>query len=259
MLRCARRAVIAALLVGFARPTLAADLGDPPIVEAPPPVYGGWYIRGYLGMTNQRVGDLDTDLYSLPTIISHGWYDSGSFDSSSLVGGGVGYQFNDWIRSDLTVEYRGKSDFSALDWVDSTVNGLTTNDYSGQKSEWLMLANAYVDMGNFSGITPYVGAGIGASRNTISSFRDINELMSGAAWAADDSQWNFAWALYAGLGIQATDRMTIDLGYSFLSLGDARTGELLNDDPDFTIPNDGFRFNDLTSHDFKLGMRYALN
>ncbi len=111
---------------------------------------------------------------------------------------------------------------------------------------------------HFSGVTPYLGAGIGASRNTISGFRDVNELMSGAAWAEERSKWNFAWALHAGLGIQATDRMTVDLGYSYVSLGDVVTGPLNNDDPAFTLPNNGMVFKDLTSHDFKLGIRYAL-
>ena len=56
--------------------------------------------------------------------------------------------------------------------------------------------------------------------------------------------------------------MTIDLGYSFVSLGDAadrparqrRSG--IHSRPAF---NDGFTFNDLYSHDFKLGVRYSLN
>jgi opacity protein-like surface antigen len=258
MFRFAKQAFVAALFAGLAAPTIAADLVDPPIVEAAAPVYGGWYIRGYIGGTNQDLDTLDTDLYNDPSIISHGWFEQGTFGSSPLFGGGVGYKFTDWIRGDLTVEYRGKSEFNAVDWVDSSFNGLTTNDYSGQKSEWLMLANAYVDLGNFSGVTPYLGAGIGASRNTISGFRDVNELMSGAAWAEERSKWNFAWALHAGLGIQATDRMTVDLGYSYVSLGDVVTGPLNNDDPAFTLPNNGMVFKDLTSHDFKLGIRYAL-
>jgi opacity protein-like surface antigen len=260
MCRISRVALAAALLAGVVTPALSADLIiDPGVEAAPRPIYGGWYLRGYLGMTNQRVDELDTDLYDDPTIISHGWHDSGGFDSSPLFGGGVGYEFNDWLRGDVTVEYRGGADLHALDWVESSINGLYTNDYRGEKSEWLTLANAYVDLGTFSGITPYVGAGIGASYNKISGFRDLNVLTGGGAWAPDDAEWNLAWALHAGLGIQATDRMVIDLGYSFVSLGDARTGPLQNDDPAMTLPNDGFRFNDLTSHDLKLGVRYLFN
>ena len=55
--------------------------------------------------------------------------------------------------------------------------------------------------------------------------------------------------------------MTIDFGYSFISLGDAATGTLHNDDgvafPDGL--NESIKFNDIYSHDFKLGVRYSLN
>ncbi|MBU0583703.1 MAG: outer membrane beta-barrel protein [Alphaproteobacteria bacterium] len=254
----ARKALFAALLAGVAGPAIAADYYEPPVDIPPPPVVGGWYIRGHIGMSNQHFDGLTSSLYLEPSIAAYGWHDSGGFSSAPIFGGGVGYQFNDYLRGDLTVEYRGKSDFEALDWVDDgTV--VTTNDFRAKKSEWLFLANAYADVGTFYGITPYVGAGIGASRNTISNFRDINIITGGGAYADEETKWNFAWALHTGIGIKATDRMTIDLGYSFVSLGHGQTGVLQNDDPAFDIPNDGFKFNDLYSHDLKLGVRYSLN
>ncbi len=253
-----KKALLVALLAGMAGPAMAADYYEPPVDIPPPPVVGGWYIRGHIGMSNQYSDELTSSLYSEPSILDYGWHDSGDFSSAPIFGGGVGYKFNDYLRGDLTVEYRGKSDFDALDYV-TNAGGTTTNDFSAKKSEWLFLANAYADVGTFYGITPYVGAGIGASRNTISNFRDINIINGGGGYADEDSKWNFAWALHAGLGIQATERMTVDLGYSFVSLGDARTGELKNDDPAFDISNDGFQFNDIYSHDIKLGVRYSLN
>ncbi|MEJ6783554.1 outer membrane protein [Aminobacter sp. Piv2-1] len=250
--------VAALLLLGVATPAFAADPVEP-VIEVEQPSYGGWYLRGNIGMSNQRIKRLESSLFAFPD--DFGWYDEGSFGSAPIFGVGVGYKFNDFLRGDLTVEYRGNSEFNALDWQD---NGgvITTNDYRAKKSEWLFLANAYADLGDFYGVTPYVGAGIGASRNTISSFRDINIINGGGAYAADRSRWDLAWALHAGLGIKATDRMTIDLGYSYVSLGDGQTGELKNDDPSQPFPpagNDGIRFKDIASHDFKLGVRYSLN
>jgi opacity protein-like surface antigen len=247
-------ALAALMASGMSVPAIAADLVEQPVVVAP--VIGGWYLRGYLGMTNQRLGELRSDLYDYTQ--AYGWHDKGGFSSSPLFGGGIGYQFNDWIRGDATVEYRGAADFNALDWVETT-NSTYTNEFHAKKSEWLFLANGYVDLGEFGPVIPYVGAGIGASRNTISQFRDINELNGGGAWASSDSQWNFAWALHAGLGIKATDRMTIDLGYSFVNLGNARTGVVRNYDPQWDVDNDGMKFHRLTSHDLKLGIRYAFN
>jgi opacity protein-like surface antigen len=254
----ARNALFAALLAGMAGPALAADYIPEEPIEVVPEV-GAWYIRGYLGMSNQFYDGLESDLFT--TTGEFGWYDDGGFSSAPIVGAGVGYEFNDYLRGDLTVEWRGKSDFYALDWLDDA-SGLSTNEYTAKKSELVFMANGYYDFGNFSGFTPYVGAGIGASYNTISHFRDVNVIDGGSGYADDNSEWNLAWALHAGLGFQATERMTIDFGYSFISLGDASTGELHNDDPSEPFPpagNGGIQFNDIYSHDFKLGVRYSLN
>lgn len=256
MYRFVRKTLLATLVAGVAGPAFAADLYEP--VEVIPEVVGGWYIRGHIGMSNQFFDGLESDLFD--TADSFGWYDEGGFSSAPIFGGGIGYQFNDNLRGDITVEWRGKSDFYALDWVDNGA-GVRTNEYTGKKSELVFMANGYYDIGDFYGITPYVGAGIGASYNTISHFRDVNIIAPGGAYADDESEWNLAWALHAGLGIQATERMTIDLGYSFISLGDATTGRLRNDvPPNFPSgDNDGIQFNDIYSHDFKLGVRYSLN
>ncbi len=252
----AKKILAAAVVAGGCAPAMAADLYEPPVIEVPV-VVGGWYIRGHIGMSNQDFDGLDSSLYDSAAILDYGWHDEGGFSSAPLFGVGVGYEFTDYLRGDLTVEYRGKSDFEALDYV-TTAGGTTTNDFSGTKSEWLVLANAYADLGTYYGVTPYIGAGIGASYNSIDHFRDINIINGGGGWADDASEWNFAWALHAGLGIEATERLTIDLGYSFVSLGDGATGTFHNDDPAFDIDNDGFQFNDIYSHDFKLGVRYAL-
>ena len=109
----ARKALFAALLAGVAGPAIAADYYEPPVDIPPPPVVGGWYIRGHIGMSNQYFDGLESSLYFESTF-DYGWYDEGGFASAPIFGGGVGYKFNDYLRGDLTVEYRGKSDFNAL-------------------------------------------------------------------------------------------------------------------------------------------------
>lgn len=244
----------AALL--FGAPAVAADLYVEPV--QPVIATGGWYLRGHIGMSNQRLGSLEHPLFSQVDI--HDFVDDGGFDSAPLGGLGVGYQFNDWLRADAYVEYRGKANFQALDRYGHNGAGGPiwdgTNDYSASKSEWVVMTNAYVDMGDYNGIVPYVGAGIGASRNTISHFRDVNVPTQGVASADSDSQWNFAWALHAGVGYKATDRLTLDFGYSYVDLGDAQTGSIKTYDN--TVTNSPMKFKDITSHDFKLGVRYSL-
>src|SRR5947209_11637826 len=69
--------------------------------------FGGWYLRGDIGMTNQKVGSLFNVLYNSP---GTGVQAVGmGFDSAGLAGLGVGYQINPWLRADVTAEWRGKA------------------------------------------------------------------------------------------------------------------------------------------------------
>ena len=47
-------AACAAFVAGVGTQAMAADLYEPPIVEyeLPAPSYGGWYLRGHIGMSN---------------------------------------------------------------------------------------------------------------------------------------------------------------------------------------------------------------
>lgn len=235
----------------------AADLAyEPPPVEVVP--FGGWYLRGHIGMSNQQLGHLSHPLFNAVEVLR--FIDKGGFSSGSTIGVGAGYQFNDWIRGDGVIEYRGKADFAALDrYGHSGPRGVIwdgANDYTAKKSELLAMANAYVDVGDWYGIKPYVGLGLGASRNTISNFRDINVPMNGVAAASSASTWNLAWGLHAGLGYTVNERLTLDFGYSYLDLGDAKTGRLRSYDG--TVNAAPMKFQNITSHDFKFGLRYAL-
>jgi opacity protein-like surface antigen len=238
----------------------AADMpGLPPVYPPPIEEYapaGGWYLRGDIGMTNQRFKGLHQRLYDVPGTsvepVGMGW------DSSTFVGLGVGYKFNDWFRADLTGEYRGKANFHGSDNV--TFNGgRGVDNYSGSKSEWVALANAYVDIGTWWCVTPYIGAGIGAAQVNIIGFRDdgFNNLGTSVAYAADASKTNFAWALHAGLSYKVTQSMSIDFGYRYLDMGNGTTGATRAFDGSF-VNGGPFTFKNITSNDFKLGIRWML-
>jgi opacity protein-like surface antigen len=240
----------------------AADL--PPIMPVKAPVmhdYGGWYLRGDIGMTNQQVKGIDgKGLYPPQNDGTFEFLEKGTFDSGWMFGGGIGYQFNSWLRADLTGEYRGKTEFRALDRYDSLPLGSWNgaNEYSGQKSEWLAMANLYVDLGTWWSVTPFIGAGVGAANITIHDFRDINTPTGGVATGGTTSKWNFAWAVHAGLAYQVTPGFTVELAYRYLDLGNAVTGDMVT----YTGVNnyyDPFTFKDITSHDVKLGIRWMLD
>ena len=239
---------------------LAADM--PPVMYQAPPVeaFGGWYLRGDIGMSNQRVKNIHNILMDDASQFT--WVDKGGFDSAPIFGVGVGYQFNNWLRFDGTAEYRGGASFHAMDRFFNPfmgVNGLmNTNEYTAVKSEWVFLANAYFDLGTWWCLTPVVGAGVGASRVTIDHFRDNNIIASGGGVADGASKWNFAWALHAGVAYKVTPGFTVELAYRYLNLGDGITGDVINLDGTNSTIGNATTFHNLTSHDLKLGVRWSL-
>jgi len=233
-----------------------APYGAVPCYVPPRPVvveeFSGWYLRGDIGFTNQSVKNLENAL-SVTSSTDVGF----GFDASPLFGLGVGYYFNDWLRFDLTGEYRSRANFHGSQIV--TSGGSTyTDEYSGSKSEWLFLLNGYVDLGTWSGFTPFVGAGVGASRNTIHSFQDVNTPNQGVAFGDTASKWNLAWALHAGVAYKVSKNFTVEFAYRYVDLGDATSGDLYTYDGTNNVYNP-MEFKHLTSHDFKVGLRFNLD
>jgi opacity protein-like surface antigen len=235
----------------------AADLAPPPppVFAPPPPIGGGWYLRGDIGMTNQSVDRLSNVLDATAASVSY--LDKG-FSSSVLAGVGVGYQVNDWLRFDLTAEYRSKATFRGLETYTpepASGTGVGVDDYYGSKSEWVFRANASVDLGTWYGGTAFVGGGVGTALNTISGFRDVNVATGGVAYANSATKTNFAWQVQAGLAYQVTPRTTIEMAYRYMSLGDGQSGDLITYNGVNTV-NNPMVFHNITSQDFKLGIRY---
>jgi opacity protein-like surface antigen len=242
----------------------AADMPImPPPAYAPPPPqeFSGWYLRGDVGMTNQSIKSLNNPDPNNALFTQTGV----GFDSSPLFDLGVGYQFNNWFRTDVTVQYRGRANFHGSASTTAFAGSALEDNFTASKSETVVMANGYVDLGTWWCVTPYIGAGIGASYNRISDFRDDgfgNDF--GVArpvsfvYASDAGKWNFAWALHAGLGYKVTPDATVELGYSYMNLGDATTGVNANFAGTAT-PQFPWTMHDITSHDLKLGVRWNLD
>jgi len=244
---------------------LAADMAiaPPPQYYAPPVQdFSGWYLRGDIGMTNQMVRSLSLTNAPNPA----GFQSTGmGFDSSTSYDLGVGYRFNNWFRADVTGEYRGKANFYGSQFLQVGAGAPGTSgvdNYTASKSEWVGMVNGYVDLGTWWCMTPFVGAGVGMSRNTISGFRDDGIFNNGAGqavsstFAADGSKWNFAWALHAGVAYNVTRNVTIELAYRYMNLGDGVTGPTNSFDGVTVANGSGFTFKNITSNDVKLGVRW---
>lgn len=234
----------------------AADLPPmpPPMMRAPVVQdYSGWYLRGDIGMTNASVNSIANVLDTSPGIavntVHKDWTGGGLF------GLGVGYQFNNWFRVDVTGEYRNKVEFNGLQIVSWNGTPIGTDEYKAKLSSWVAMANVYADLGTWWCLTPFIGAGVGFAQNRIGAFTDVNTPNLGVAYGVDTSKWNFAWALHAGVGYKVMPGMTIELAYRYLNLGDAQSGDLITFQGVSTVNNPEL-FKTLQSHDLKLGVRW---
>jgi opacity protein-like surface antigen len=254
------KTTIAGLLaLASATTAQAADLLPPPPMPAPVEFGGGWYLRGDVG-----VGSLDfkgtsaVDRTSPPAAYVYDTIEN-SVSDQVFVGAGIGYQFNPWLRFDATGEYRTQAEWRFAS-RDMTFGPGGYNVDSGKFSTIVGLANAYVDLGTWWGITPFVGAGVGVAHHMFGQVTDVGHGISYDGFGSGPShdKTNLAWALHAGLGYDVTPNLKLELAYRYLNMGDAETGVVS------CLPSCGgdlrtaYKLKELESHDIKIGMRWML-
>jgi opacity protein-like surface antigen len=244
----------------------AADLGPPPMPYQPQvvPVASGWYLRGDVG-----VGVLDfTQFDYSQTNPAFVWPPSWQIvqkdiQDTTILGFGIGYEFNNWFRVDVTGEYRTKAMFKATgSYTDFCGGGGICFDVnSGNYSAAVVMANAYVDLGTWWCITPYIGAGVGGAFNHITGVQDNGIISNGTVgfgFAQNDS-WStdLAWNVQAGLTYNVTNNFKVDFNYRFLSLGSPQTAVVACQNT-ANCPGAFYTLRDITSQDFRIGLRWLL-
>jgi opacity protein-like surface antigen len=266
----------------------AADLLPPaPRIEAPiaepEPDFSGWYIRGDVGigahrslkmrsvpdpMTQGAANFVPTSYNILPAMLS----------GSPFVSLGAGYRFNNWFRADITSEYRTAS-FSTQDQLvfnngvaaPNTSSTVLRNFYRGNIGSMVYLLNGYIDLGTWSGVTPYVGAGIGFARQKIYGATEngySNTFAGPGAGTTANTSGNyktktttsFAWALMAGASYNVNRRLALDLGYRYLNLGEARSSvpNCNAFGPGLQPCNIALRMKRGGVHDLRIGFRWMM-
>ena len=209
-----------------------AAIAPPPVESSPLLVdeFGSnWYLRGDIGYRKNEVDSVFNA--ANPHLVRNN-----DLDNSWALGLGVGYKMG-WLRSDLTLDYGAKSEFSGN-------NG--GRKFTARIDNIAGLVNVYGDLGTWFGITPYVGAGIG-----FANLHTTNFTGRGGANTGQDSSTNVAWAYMAGLNYQVGENYSIDLGYRHINMGDAVTGTDGNDNQ--------FRLKKMSADEIRLGFRYMLD
>lgn len=252
--------IAGALALGVGAASAADLLPPPPIVEPPivaAPDFGGWYLRGDVGVGINTISKLRSS-FAPGFFVDNPLFDaSSSLGDSLIVGAGVGYQFNSWLRADITGEYRSQADYRALQSYGPTFCGVGPrcyDAYSGKTGAAVFLANAYADLGTWYGVTPFIGAGLGFAHLRFANLIDVGMQTGGFGFAPNGSQTNFAWALMAGLGYNVSSNLKLEFGYRYLDMGRANTPSIVClNTPACGYERQSYR---LASHDIRLGFRY---
>ncbi|MBO3761928.1 outer membrane protein [Ciceribacter sp. L1K22] len=202
----------------------AADVYQPqpePIYSAPEVQVSeasGWYLRGDVGYAINKMRGAEYFQGDNSNMVD---FETAKLKNSFTLGVGVGYQVNNYLRGDLTFDHMFKSDFkgSTVGSCGFPLEPCTSSDVSSMRAYTLM-ANAYVDIGTYGMITPYVGGGIGGSYVKWDKLR--NTACQDDGGGCDDEfshggagKWRFAYQLMAGATINVTCNWKADVGYRF--------------------------------------------
>ena len=225
----------AIMTAGPATGVEAADFVFPrePAVPVPAPIpipeYSGWYLRGDIAWSHNESPNLSQA--GVP-------FTGEKIDDIGGFGAGVGYYFSDSIRGDITVDYRRDADVSGNTGTSTHTAGLSST---------VVLANLYFDLVDRDRLAPYVGVGLGFSRNQT----DGRTITSPASTTGGDDKTSFAISAMAGFSYRIKDSLLLDAGYRYLYLGNALTG--IGGAPG------ALEIEDIRAHEWRIGVRYEIN
>lgn len=263
----------AAIAAAFS-PAQAADL--PPIMQAPQMIapmqaqeqMGGWYLRGDIGVGQQKFTEFNHTQTNSAFVWPASWrIDQREMGDATFIGGGIGYQWNSWLRFDATAEYRAKTKFKAVgSYTEFCPGGRCFDVYDGNHSAFVLMANGYIDLGTWMCLTPFVGAGVGVARHSITGLTDVGFISDGTtgfgyASNNDFAEWKLAWAVHAGVAYNVSNTFKVELAYRYMNFGNVNTSIIDCANSGCSTgggPRAFYTFTNMDSQDIKLGMRWLL-
>lgn len=248
------RARVAAALASFLVVTVAAAADRPPLrpavepeAEAVLPAIGaGWYLRVDAGAVAYGT------VKDVPHGVGNTVLDRAELADNWSVGLGAGYRLASWLRVDVTADHRVGARFWGLSSASRYRDGYSHDTAEVESTTYL--ANAYLDLGTWYGLTPYLGAGVGLAHNTMHRYAGQKVYFARPDQPDPDplprgDHFNLAYALMAGVGVDMGYGIVLEGGYRYVNLGSARTG--------LDAYGIGTRIKDMEAHEARLGLRWS--
>jgi opacity protein-like surface antigen len=216
----------------------------------------------------QTFGNFDHHQTNSAFVWPASWHiDQKDIGDSAFIGFGIGYAWSNWLRFDVTAEHRAETKVKVLgSYTEFCPSGRCFDVYDLSHGSNVFLANAYVDLGTWWCLTPFVGFGVGTANNNFRSATDVGIISDGStgfgyAASNNNSTWNFAWAAHAGLAYTVSSNFKVEFAYRYLNMGSPHTAVI--DCNSGGCGSTGgasayYSLKNLSSNDFKIGLRWSL-
>ena len=178
--------------------------------------------------------------------------------TGSAFGLSVGKYLTDSIRLELEAIKRTGYDYDARVTTPASFNSLT--EEAKLQTEALFI-NGFYDFQPFSirntAITPYLGGGLGISRNKMGTTALLNNGVPDGSTIESDTINQFAYKFSAGTLVNLTDKLSLDVNYQYVNLGAFKGGTGVYNDGAFSLNLDrGINGGDIKTQELMVGLQY---
>jgi opacity protein-like surface antigen len=214
----------------------------------------GLYLRADLGVAFQTLAKRPSSFASDVSNVRYGLLD---IETARPIGFGIGYRSHDWLRFDLTSEYRSRANLRTT--AVYTCGGLTCSDaLTGELRSIVTLLNGYFEIGSWYDFTPYIGIGAGIAHHrfgpvTLPPGANIQTGTTTDARARN----RLALAAMIGTAYDISERVKLDIGYRYLYAGRIESGTF-DCATSGDICNGGTQSLRVGSHELRVGLRVLL-
>jgi opacity protein-like surface antigen len=213
---------------------------------------GGAYVRGDLGWSWAQDAEIVDKNFALDGFI----FDSsgtgpGSVNDigdSYVAGIGLGTRISQFFRGEVVYSYRGGYELDDVD-QDGNAFGADITSHS-------VMGNLYWDIPfTMSGLSPFVGAGIGWAGNKLESVATED---GGQFLLPEGETSGLAWQAMGGISFAVSTQATVDVFYRYFDGGKLQTelGTVFDGGGGSVGTYTGMR-GDLTAHEIVLSLRWT--
>ena len=146
----------------------------------------------------------------------------GGFDQAPVVDAAVGYRWTSWLRTEALLNWSPQLNVSAQsNFLGAGPNQPVRSSGNGLAGFGVL----YVDGPSLATVRPFIGAGLGAARTSLTDVTYRFPAISNDAVTVTSggSSTSFAYLLTAGVSIPVSKRLDLDLAYRWTDFGTVKT------------------------------------